>query len=101
MEIVLRGKRRRDGVAGRRERRVHGVADRLEDRAAVLLDRLAQDGVMLADGAAISLGMALLEPRRPLDVREQERDRSRWQGGHGRLRRLAAWLLHAEVRFGR
>jgi hypothetical protein len=77
VEIKLGSEGRRDGVPGRRERRVHGVADRFEDRAVVLRDRLGQDGV-LSDRAAIGLGMMLEEPRRLLDIREQEGHGPRW-----------------------
>src|SRR5205823_4559177 len=79
---ALRLDRRRHRVAGARERVEERVALRVDLRPAVRAERLAHDAPVVVRHAAVPVVAELLqEPRRPLDVGEDERD-----GAAGKLR---------------
>ena len=68
-------------VARAREDDEEGVALRVDLAAVVPLEGLPQEPLVLSEHVAVALAELALEPRRPLDVREQERDRPARQLG--------------------
>ena len=85
-ERALPGRRPLDGVMCTREREEERVALRVVLDAAVRGERLAQQAPVRGEGVVVADAEESREPRRPLDVREEERDRPLRQ-----LRHVAAW----------
>ena len=80
----------RTASAALAERRVKTVARRLDDVAVVGVDRVAQDLVVARQSRLHRVRVLLPQARRPLEVREEERDRAFGRrplvcigGGHG------------------
>ena len=97
--LRIRGRGR--GVAGPREDVEERVALRVHLLAAVARERLAHEPPVIVQHRRIPVAQLLDEPRRPLHVREQERDSRDGAGGepgHGRerLRRSNSRLQKTE-----
>ena len=76
---------------GRGSKRVRGAREGDEERvslrvhfgAAVTCERVAQHRAVLAQELGVALAVLTQQPRRALDVREEERNRARWKLTHG------------------
>ncbi len=83
VECPLRVDRRGDCVARPREREEEGVALRIDLGAAVRAERLPHEPAVIGRDAPVGLVAEFLQQtRRPLDVGEDERDRTAGQLGH-------------------
>jgi hypothetical protein len=96
-EVALDRDRGGDRVVGPRERDEEPVARGADLMAAVRGDRRPDDRVMRGEQLGVASAQALEQPRRALDVAEQEGDRARGQRGvadvlraHDRLSGLGA-----------
>lgn len=67
----------------RGERRAKGIPNSLEDMAVGTGDGLTHDGIMASKGGAHDLRMRFSHPGAAFDVREEEVDRSSWEGHNG------------------
>jgi hypothetical protein len=76
-----------------RERDEEGVALRIDLVAAVSGERLPEQALVVAHDGSVAIPQLLHEPRRPLDVREDERDGACRRLGHGRERDTAIALM--------
>jgi hypothetical protein len=72
----LRGYGRCDRIAGPRERDEEGVALRVDLVALELLERRSEQASVRRQDVAVALAELPQQPRRPLDIGEEERDRS-------------------------
>ncbi len=70
----LGGTRGRNGVRGARERDEEGISLRVHLHAPVASKGPTQNAAMLPQRLHIGVAEFVQQPRRPLDVREQERD---------------------------
>jgi hypothetical protein len=70
-------------VAGAREGDEEGVALRVDFVAAVSVERLPEQALMVAQDGSVAIPELFHEPRRPLDVREEEGHGARRRLGHG------------------
>jgi hypothetical protein len=66
--------------------------------AAGLLEGLAEESLMLPEDLGVRLTKLLHQPRRPLDVREEEGDGSARQVGHCRTSSATGKVLRFLVR---
>ncbi len=81
-ELPLRRDGGRDRILRARERDEERVALRVDLTAAVGVERSSQDPLVLGKGVAVEVAELLEEPRRPFDVREEERDGPAGELGH-------------------
>ena len=93
------------GDNGRAERSVRAregeeerVALRIDLPSAVLAARVANQPLMLGEDGGIRAAEPLEELCRPLDIREEEGDRARWQLGHSSSFRRVAWIVRSALR---
>ena len=85
-ERALTLDRSEEGVARARERDEERVALRVDLVSAVSVERLAEQALMVGQHGAVVLAELLDEPRRALDVGEEERDRAGRGFHHGAKR---------------
>ena len=84
LQRQLPGHCRVDGVRRGGKGGVHAVAGGLDDVAVVFEHRALQDLVVPGERVLHRLGMVLPQTSRPLEIREEEGDRSLRQHRHGR-----------------
>ena len=82
MQRALRVQRRVERVAGVLERRAETIADDVEHAAVMRADRAFQQRVMARQRVLHRVGVLLEEPRRALDVGEEEGDGAAGQRVH-------------------
>ena len=93
-KAVLSDPRRLDGVGGSGECEEERVTLRVDLDAPVRCGGLAKDPAMLGEHPDVGVAQFAKQAGRALDVREDERDRSRWEiGSH--VRDDARWLRAA------
>jgi hypothetical protein len=90
-QATLRGDGRSDRLNRAGEGHEEGVALDADDHATRMLDGLGDDGRVLVLHGRIPIPELLEQCGRPLDVREQERDRSGRQVRHGAAE-CTAWV---------
>ena len=76
----------KESVAGARKRDEERVALRVDLVSAVSVERLAEQALMIGHDGAVGIAELLDEPRRALDVGEEERDRAGRGFHHGAKR---------------
>jgi hypothetical protein len=84
LQRTLRGKRRAERIVRVDERGAQPVADHVKHAPVVLLDHALQQFLMSTYRTLSRVGVLLNELRGPLDVGEQERDRSSREVGDSR-----------------
>ena len=73
---ALRRDRRAHGIAGAREHDEERVALRAQLVTAMRRDRAADDPAVLVKDVGVAVAKTLEQPRRALDIAEQQRDRA-------------------------
>ena len=81
---ALGGHGSRDGIGGASEGEEKGVPLRINFIPMILLESGALHLPALSQHTAILLTYVLQQERRPLDIGEEQRDRSRWYIKHAR-----------------